>query len=120
MATHSPQRASFFNGQPPVFTSSPIALATATQSSAYTASIASMVTDADAGDTQTFSKVSGPAWLTIAANGSISGTPTFADVGATTAEVRATDLDTVTVDIPPQASPRLFTAASDTRAVMSR
>ncbi|MBK8419157.1 hypothetical protein [Candidatus Villigracilis saccharophilus] len=30
----------------------------------------------------TFSKVSSPAWLIIAANGALSGTPTLADVGS--------------------------------------
>ena len=39
----------------------------------------------------TFSKVSGPAWLMIAANGGLSGTPLSADVGTNSFVVAATD-----------------------------
>jgi hypothetical protein len=37
--------------------------------------IAGSATDADAGDIVTYAKVNGPAWLTVAADGTLSGTP---------------------------------------------
>jgi len=46
--------------------------------------------DAD-GDTLTYSKVDGPAWLTIATNGYLSGTPLTADVGTNVFTVLADD-----------------------------
>ncbi|MCC5806286.1 MAG: right-handed parallel beta-helix repeat-containing protein [Opitutales bacterium] len=39
----------------------------------------------------TFAKVSGPAWLTVAPDGTLGGTPDAADTGLNTFEVRATD-----------------------------
>ena len=50
-------------------------------------------TDADLpGNTLTFSKVSGPSWVTVAANGTISfGSITASDVGAHTVRVRVED-----------------------------
>ncbi|MCW1921048.1 cadherin domain-containing protein [Luteolibacter arcticus] len=53
----------------------------ATQDEAYIASVAAFASDPDAGDSLTFSKVSGPEWLLIGADGSLTGTPANADVG---------------------------------------
>jgi hypothetical protein len=39
----------------------------------------------------TFAKVSGPAWLSIASNGSLSGTPLSGNVGTNSFQVSATD-----------------------------
>jgi len=47
--------------------------------------------DAASGDTLAFSRISGPAWLSVAADGTLSGTPGAADVGANTFTVRVTD-----------------------------
>ena len=58
---------------------------------AYTASIAGGASDADPDDTLTFSKLDGPAWLTVASDGTLGGTPDAGDVGATTFRVRVTD-----------------------------
>lgn len=41
--------------------------------------------------TITYSKAEGPAWLTVAANGTLSGTPTFADEGSHQFMIYATD-----------------------------
>lgn len=65
---------------PPSFTSDPIVKANATEGSAYTGTIAGDASDPE-GDPMTFSKVSGPAWLSVAADGTLSGTPGSADVG---------------------------------------
>lgn len=66
---------------PPVFTNDPFSKANATEGVAYGGSISGDATDADS-DPLTFSKVSGPAWLSVAANGALSGTPGGGDVGA--------------------------------------
>ena len=75
----------------PVFTANPITGSNGTQGVVYSGSIASYATDVDAGDTQTFSKVSGPAWLSVAANGALSGTPANGDVGSNSFTVKVTD-----------------------------
>ena len=60
---------------------------------AYTASLAANATDPDLhyGDSLSFSKVGGPAWLTIGSNGALTGTPGAGDVGLNSFTVRATD-----------------------------
>ena len=63
----------------------------ATEDGAYRGSIAGGVSDPDAGDTLTFSKVSGPAWLIVAGNGALSGTPKKGNMGLNHFVVRVTD-----------------------------
>ncbi len=75
----------------PAFASATINGGNASQGVAYTGTLAGSATDADAGDTLTYSKSSGPAWLVVAANGALSGTPTFADEGVEEFVVTATD-----------------------------
>ncbi|MEM9398656.1 MAG: DUF5060 domain-containing protein [Verrucomicrobiota bacterium] len=65
---------------PPVFNVDPINGLDANEDVAYSDTIAGSATDAD-GDTLTYSKVSGLPWLTIAADGTLSGTPTSSDLG---------------------------------------
>ncbi|MES2572864.1 MAG: LamG-like jellyroll fold domain-containing protein, partial [Verrucomicrobiota bacterium] len=48
-------------------------------------------TASDAGGAVTYSKVSGPSWLTVAADGRISGVPSASDAGTSRFIVRATD-----------------------------
>jgi len=62
---------------PPGFTSSPFAEPSAVSGLPYGATIATNAVDPDAGigDTLTFSKISGPAWLSVAPNGVLSGSP---------------------------------------------
>ncbi|MES2658987.1 MAG: LamG-like jellyroll fold domain-containing protein [Verrucomicrobiota bacterium] len=76
---------------PPQFTNPTLIGGNATQGVAYTGSIAGTATEADAGDTLTYTKVSGPAWLTVAANGALSGTPTFDDAGLDEFVIHVTD-----------------------------
>lgn len=47
--------------------------------------------DADAGDVLTFSKISGPAWLTVAADGTLGGTPLNGNVGSNAVTVKVSD-----------------------------
>ena len=87
--------------QAPSFSSDPVVEANATEDSAYSASIADAASDPE-GDPMTFSKVSGPVWLSVAANGALSGTPGAADVGLNsfTVQVDATGgSDTATLQI---------------------
>jgi autotransporter-associated beta strand protein len=63
----------------------------ATQGVPFTGNLAAHATDPDPGDTLTFSKVDGPAWLTIASNGTLGGTPTLGDSGTQQVVIIATD-----------------------------
>ena len=83
----------------PVFAINPFATAGATESLAYTGqTLAGKATDADAGYTISYSKVSGPAWLAVASNGTLSGTPSIGSAGLNTFSVRATDSAAATAD----------------------
>ncbi|WP_264487239.1 beta strand repeat-containing protein [Luteolibacter arcticus] len=75
----------------PVFTANPITKADTVCYAAYSGSIAADATDVDAGDTFTFSKDSGPAWLTVSSSGALSGTPADSDSGLNSFTVRVTD-----------------------------
>lgn len=83
----------------PVFSVNPFATAGATERLAYTGqTLAGKATDTDAGDTITYSKISGPAWLAVAPNGTLSGTPPTGSAGLNTFSVRATDSAAATAD----------------------
>jgi M6 family metalloprotease-like protein/uncharacterized repeat protein (TIGR02543 family) len=58
----------------PTWTANPITKATATVGSAYSASLAADASDAD-NDPLSFAKVSGPDWLNVATDGTLSGMP---------------------------------------------
>ena len=75
----------------PTWTSNPITGTSATEDSAYSATLAGSASDVDAGASLTFAKVSGPAWLSVATNGALSGTPTNSDVGANSFTVSVSD-----------------------------
>jgi autotransporter-associated beta strand protein len=61
------------------------------ENQAYNASISGSATDVDAGDSLTYSKVSGPEWLNVRKDGSLFGVPGSGDTGNNTFTVRATD-----------------------------
>ncbi|MDF7799095.1 Ig-like domain-containing protein [Pontiellaceae bacterium B1224] len=63
---------------------------------AYHDSLASWANDVD-GDPITYSKVNGPAWLEIAADGTLTGMPGATDVGAGSWRVQVSDLCGLTV-----------------------
>ncbi|HEX7261685.1 MAG TPA: tandem-95 repeat protein, partial [Luteolibacter sp.] len=67
----------------PVFTVNPINGIDANAGVAYGGTLAGTATDMDASDTLSYSKVNGPAWLSVAADGSLSGTPAVSDSGST-------------------------------------
>jgi hypothetical protein len=85
------QIVALMNNRAPQFTADPINKPSATAGQAYYNSIFNSATDADSGDTLTYSKVSGPAWLYVASNGALSGTPDSGNTGGNRFGVRVTD-----------------------------
>lgn len=75
---------------PPTFARNPFSEPDITAGQTYSATLATNASDLN-GDNITFSKVSGPAWLNVAANGTLSGTPLSNDVGTNSFVVSATD-----------------------------
>jgi autotransporter-associated beta strand protein len=82
------QIAALMTDTPPQFTTNFIAAGVATQNQFFSNSIAGTATGTG---TLTYSKASGPAWLTIATNGTLTGTPGFNDVGTNVFTARVTD-----------------------------
>jgi arylsulfatase A-like enzyme/GH35 family endo-1,4-beta-xylanase len=86
----------------PAFAADPVATANATENAAYSDTLAGSASDEDS-DPLAYSKLSGPAWLTVAANGDLSGTPGALDVGANSWSVQVEDgnggSDTATLEI---------------------
>jgi len=76
---------------PPVWTSDPTDKADAIEDKPYVGSLSGDATDPDVGDVLEYSYVSGPAWLSIAANGDLTGTPAQTDVGGNSWIVSVTD-----------------------------
>ena len=75
---------------PPAFTINFLVRSTAVPGIAYSATLAGEATDPD-GDALAYSKASGPAWLTIAADGTLGGVPTGRDGGTNHFTVRVAD-----------------------------
>ena len=86
----------------PAFSGDRVTAADATEDAAYHDSIASEVIDPD-GLPLTFSKVSGPPWLHVAADGSLTGTPLNANAGLNSFVIMAKnthhDYDQATLNI---------------------
>jgi Glycosyl hydrolase catalytic core/Concanavalin A-like lectin/glucanases superfamily/Putative Ig domain len=105
---------------PPVFISDPIGRPDAIAGRVYSNTIEGAAADGDLGDTLTYSKVSGPSWLIVAADGRLSGTPSITDVGTNNITVRVTDKNglssdaTLVINIPtgPPAAPLKLIAKS--------
>ncbi len=104
----------------PSFTADPISGAAATEDIAYSASLAAWSSDVDAGDTLSYAKISGPAWLNVATNGALSGTPGNGDVGNASFTVRvrdaagSEDLATLNISVANVNDPPSFTTNSMT------
>ncbi len=94
---------------PPQFVSNLITRTNAAPGQAYAGTLANEAIDPNPGDSLTYSKVEGPAWLTIGANGSLSGVPGPRQSGPNTFTIRVTDFSganafamlTIEVDPPP-------------------
>jgi len=74
----------------PEFSSDPFEMASAEIGVSYTGSITNRAADPD-GDPMSFSKLSGPGWLTVATNGTLSGTPSSTDIGLNSWTVEVDD-----------------------------
>ncbi len=74
----------------PSFHGDPLAESDAVVDKLYGSTLADDVSDAD-GDVLTFSKTTGPAWLNIAADGTLGGVPSAADLGENAFTVEADD-----------------------------
>ena len=90
-ALSAAQIAALLTNTPPQFTNSAFAGGSIAEGQSYSGSIAGTATDPDAGDTLTFSKAIGPAWLMVTANGTLAGTPGEGDDGTNTFVVRVSD-----------------------------
>ncbi len=92
----------------------------ATEDAAFTRQLTA--SDVDAGDTLTFSKISGPAWLTVSTTGALSGTPGNAEVGSDAFSVsvrdsaNATDTATLNIVIANVNDAPVFTSTTLTRS----
>ncbi|SHJ79148.1 Cadherin domain-containing protein [Rubritalea squalenifaciens DSM 18772] len=75
----------------PVFANDPITGDNAILYAEYSGTLDGEATDPDTADTVTYSKVSGPAWLSVASDGTLSGTPGDGDEGLNSFEVEAAD-----------------------------
>ncbi len=97
----------------PVFSEDTIVADNAYLTGDYDFSLADYVTDAD-GDDVVFSKVSGPDWLTVNPDGTLSGTPGPGDVGANSFVIAVTDNDegttTAVIEITVEDAPELARA----------
>ncbi|MCX7009926.1 MAG: Ig-like domain-containing protein [Kiritimatiellaeota bacterium] len=107
--------------QAPTFLNSLITGPDANVAIPFAYDIGNQVTD-EINDTVTFSKVSGPTWLSVSTDGTMSGTPPPGSAGTNTFTVRATDLAgayfevtlNILVKTPPLANWRLNEAAGPT------
>lgn len=89
-ALSATQVAALQTNLPPRFASTLITRSNATPAQAYAGSLAGEAMDPN-GHALTYAKLDGPAWLTIAPNGSLSGIPAARNAGANTFTVRAAD-----------------------------
>lgn len=96
-------------GNAPSFTTDPVIGADASNGVAYAQSLVGTASDPDL-DPLTYARsVSGPAWLQVAANGTLSGTPGLLDSGTNTWLISVSDgtrFDTATLRISVAAGPR--------------
>lgn len=81
----------FYGFAPPHFTSNRLTKSFATANVTYLAALTNDVTDTNANETLTYSKLSGPAWLAVSAAGALSGTPASADLGVNIFSFRVVD-----------------------------
>ena len=81
----------FIPNSPPSFTADPISKPNATEGAAYSDTLAGSATDPDS-DPLGYSVIGGgPAWLSVATNGILSGTPGALDLGPNSWTVQVTD-----------------------------
>lgn len=83
----------------PAFIGNPVFAGDASENASYYGqSLAGKAVDYDAGDSITYWKVSGPAWLIVTQNGQLSGTPPAGSAGTNSFVIRAADSAWATAD----------------------
>lgn len=90
-------RAATPSNHAPTWNVDPIVKSGARAGSNYTATLAADAVDED-GNPITFSVISGPAWLTVAVDGTLAGIPDVEDIGRNEWTVRVTDAGEMTAD----------------------
>ena len=75
----------------PRFNADPFTEAAAVVSSPYSNTLVDNVTDTNASETLLFTRLAGPAWLSVAPNGTLAGAPGPGDLGTNSFTVRVTD-----------------------------
>jgi hypothetical protein len=92
----------YVNGAPS-FTVDPFSMPDIAAGQSYSGTIATNASDPNPADILTFEKVTGPAWLSVAGDGTLSGTPSSIDAGTNAFLVKVTDpgglSDTATLNI---------------------
>ena len=87
----------------PAWNTDPVVAKVAAPTLKYAEKLNKFVVDPN-GDPLTFTKISGPAWLTVASDGSLSGTPSLSELGLNSFVIEAADgisgSETATVNIP--------------------
>lgn len=98
------------SNNPPEFLNDPFTESDAEAGSSYSADISDSAFDPD-GDAITYSKVSGPGWLVVSSNGSLSGTPGDNNAGLNSFQVQVQDSgglsDTATLNINVDSQPQV-------------
>jgi hypothetical protein len=77
------------SNDPPTLPTNPLTLSPAIPDTAYLESLAAAYSDPF--DTVSWTKISGPSWLSTDTSGNLSGTPTWSDIGLNTFVFRVTD-----------------------------
>ena len=90
-AMSAAQVAGLQTNSPPAFIGTIFPRGSATEAQSYSNSIAGTGVDPDLGDSLVYSKAVGPAWLNIAADGTLTGSPTGGDGGTNYFTIRVTD-----------------------------
>jgi hypothetical protein len=85
------QIAGLMTNAAPQFSAASIVRGPAPRGTAFSGTVADLATDADAGDALSFSKIKGPAWLTVAPDGTLGGTPPLTETARQEFVLRATD-----------------------------
>jgi hypothetical protein len=105
----------YVNGAPS-FTANPFTMPAIVAGQNYAGAIATNATDPNPGDVLTFALVSGSAWLVVATNGALSGTPLSVNVGNNSFVVSVTDpgglFNTAAMNIAVTAAPPIISGLS--------
>jgi len=106
----------YVNGAPS-FALDPFTMPAIVAGQSYSGTIATNTTDPNPSDALTFAKVSGPNWLAVAADGTLSGTPSVSDLGNNSFVVSVSDAgslsNSATMNIAVGSSPIISTISFD-------